>query len=102
MVVDFKNGFISKTDVFGNGESIYFAFNQKDGSLSMNKLTCSNMALSFENNIVTELRTYREVDGKIIPEPEIIKPDKKLRGFKWLFEQKPNLATITKKDDNER
>lgn len=101
MKVDFKNGLISKTDVFGNGESIYFAFDE-NGAVSMNKLTCSNMALYFENNIVTELRTYREVDGRIIPEPEIIKPDRKLRGFKWLFEQKPTFATITNKDDNQR
>jgi lipopolysaccharide export system protein LptA len=102
MVVNFKDGLITKTDVFGNGESIYFAFDQKNGTVSMNKLTCSNMALYFEKNIVSELRTYREVDGRIIPEPEIVKPDRKLRGFKWLFEQKPSLATITQRQDNKR
>ncbi|MFT7036735.1 MAG: lipopolysaccharide export system protein LptA, partial [Cyclobacteriaceae bacterium] len=32
MLVDFKNGQITKTDVFGNGESIYFAYDQKNGS----------------------------------------------------------------------
>uniref|UniRef100_UPI004047510F OstA-like protein n=1 Tax=Roseivirga sp. TaxID=1964215 RepID=UPI004047510F len=102
MLVDFKNGQITKTDVFGNGESIYFAYDQKNGSLSMNKLTCSNMALYFERNVVSELRTYREVDGKIIPEPEIVKPDKRLRGFKWLIEQKPTLENIKAKHAEKR
>ena len=97
MLVDFKNGQIRKTDVFGNGESIYFAYDQKNGSLSMNKLTCSNMALYFNKNTVSELRTYREVDGKIIPEPEIVDPEKRLRGFKWLIEQKPTLEIIRAK-----
>ena len=94
MVVDFKEGIISKTDVFGNGESIYFAFD-KNGAVTMNKLSCSNMALYFDQNVVTELRTYREVDGRLIPEPQIVQPDRRLRGFKWLIDQKPTLEGIT-------
>ncbi len=94
MVVDFKEGIISKTDVFGNGESIYFAFDKK-GALTMNKLSCSNMALYFNNNTVTELRTYREVDGRLIPGPQIVQPDRRLKGFKWLLDQKPTLESIT-------
>ena len=94
MVVDFDEGLISKTDVFGNGESIYFAFD-KNGAVTMNKLSCSNMALYFEQNVVTELRTYREVDGRLIPGPQIVQPDRRLKGFKWLLDQKPTLEGIT-------
>lgn len=95
MVVDFDEGLISKTDVFGNGESIYFAFD-KNGAVTMNKLSCSNMALYFEQNVVTELRTYREVDGRLIPGPQIVQPDRRLKGFKWLLDQKPTLEGITR------
>ena len=94
MEVDFVEGFIQSTDVFGNGQSIYFAKDASNGSITMNKLTCSNMAIYFEDNVVTEIRTYREVDGRLVPEQLIVAPDKKLSGFKWLIDQKPTLNKI--------
>lgn len=94
MQVDFVDGFIKKTDVFGNGESIYFARDQKNYAITMNKLTCSNMALYFNEGVVTELRTYKEVDGRLIPETEIVQPEKRLKGFKWLIDQKPTLDQV--------
>ena len=94
MVVLFDGGFIRHSDVFGNGESIYFAFDQQNGTISMNKLKCSNMSLRFENNFVTELRTYREVDGNLVPEQEILDPERTLRGFKWRIAEKPTLQSV--------
>ena len=95
MQIHFEDGQIKTADVFGNGESIYFAPNQNiPNSSSMNKLKCSNMRLYFENNSVTELRTYKEIDGNFIPPAEILIPEKKLRGFQWLIRQKPKLSDI--------
>lgn len=95
MEIFFKNGFISKTDVNGNGESIYFVIDET-GSLSMNKIKCSYMALYFEGNTVTEIRTYREVDGQVIPEFNILPVDRRLRGFNWRFRDKPKLKDIAR------
>ena len=60
----------------------------------MNKLKCSNMSLRFENNFVTELRTYREVDGSLVPAQEILDPERTLRGFKWRIAEKPTLLSV--------
>ncbi len=101
MEVFFKKGFVSKTDVNGNGESIYYALDQT-GAVTMNKFKCSDMAIYFENNVVTEIRTYIEIDGQLIPDFEIIPQNKRLRGFNWRFREKPKLEEIAKHLDNNR
>lgn len=95
MEVYFKNGFVSKTDVNRNAESIYYVVDEI-GATSMNKLKCSSMSLIFENNVVTEIRTYREVDAQVIPNFEIKITDKRLRGFNWRFSEKPKLRDIAR------
>jgi lipopolysaccharide export system protein LptA len=96
MKVYFVDGLITKADVDGNGESIYFAIDKKDGSSSMNKVICSNMALYFENNAVSELRMFSNVEGDYVPPFEIKEQDTKLRGFDWQEETRPKLLDIAK------
>lgn len=93
MEVYFKEGYVHKTDVNGNGESIYFVV-EKTGAVSMNRLKCSDMALYFDSNSVTEIRTYIEIDGNIIPDFEIEPRERRLRGFNWRFREKPKLRDI--------
>ncbi len=95
MVVFFEDSYISKTDVSGNGESIYH-IKEATGAMSMNKIKCSNMALYFEKSAVTEIRTYREVDGQVKPEFEIEPIDKRLRGFIWNVDRKPELRQVAR------
>lgn len=96
MEIFFRDGFLNRTIVNGNGESIYH-LQEADGVLSMNKMRCSNMALYFEKNVVTEIKTYTQVDGSLIPEAEIQPIDKRLRGFKWLaIDRKPKLYAIAR------
>ncbi|WP_420387108.1 OstA-like protein [Roseivirga sp.] len=95
MEVYFDGGFISKTDVNGNGESIYY-IREATGASSMNKMKCSNMALYFSQSTVTEIRTYTEVDGQVKPELEIAPIDRKLRGFLWRSDQRPLLRQVAR------
>ena len=60
----------------------------------MNKTICSDMALYFEDNSVTEIRTYDEVDGSLIPLHEILPVDKRLRNFKWQIDRQPELRSV--------
>jgi len=94
MKVFFDDGLITRTDINGNGESIYFAIDKKTGASSMNKVICSNMAIYFENNAVSELRMFSNVEGDYVPPIEITEPDTKLRGFNWQDESKPKLLDI--------
>lgn len=93
MKVYFKDGLLERTNVSGNGESIYYVL-EDNGSVTMNKTLCSDMALYFDENSVTEIRTYTEVDGELIPLHEIQPVDKRLRGFKWQDDRKPELRKV--------
>ena len=42
-----KNSNIDHIDVNGNGESIYFALDEANKLIGMNKVECSNMIISF-------------------------------------------------------
>ena len=95
MEVYFNEGFISKTDVNGNGESIYH-IREATGAMSMNKMKCSNMALYFDRNMVTEIRTYKEVDGQVKPQLEIAPIDRRLRGFIWHQDIRPSLRQVAR------
>lgn len=95
MEIYFKNGFINKTDVNGNGESIYYVIDET-GATSMNKVKCSHMALYFESNTVSQISAYDEVDGQVIPEFKILPTDRRLRGFNWRFRDKPKLRDIAR------
>lgn len=95
MEVFFNEGFIRKTDVNGNGESIYY-IREATGAMSMNKMKCSNMALYFNRNSVTEIRAFQEVDGQVKPEIEIGPIDKRLRGFVWHQEKRPTLRQVAR------
>ena len=93
MDVFFNSGAIDHTDINGNGESIYFV-QESPGVTSMNKMICSNMGIYFKDNFVSELRAYRDVDGRLVPPTEILDPEKTLRGFSWRVNEKPKLREV--------
>lgn len=93
MDVYFKEGFIDRTDINGNGESIYFV-PEKPGVTSMNKMKCSNMAIYFKNNFVSQLKAFQEIDGQLVPPAEILGPERRLRGFQWRVDEKPKLQEV--------
>ncbi len=93
MEVFFKEGYLERTNVKGNGETIYHVI-EDNGAVTMNKSLCSDMALYFLDNSITEIRFYTEVDGALIPSPEIQATDKRLRGFKWQIERQPKLRQV--------
>tara|TARA_B100000965_G_scaffold405834_1_gene441461 strand:- start:1844 stop:3298 length:1455 start_codon:yes stop_codon:yes gene_type:complete len=95
MEVYFNEGLISKTHVNGNGESIYY-LKETSGAVSMNSMKCSNMALYFSQNTITEIRNYEQVDGQVKPEFEISRLDRRLRGFNWLGDEKPTLEQVAR------
>ena len=62
----------------------------------MNSMKCSNMALYFSQNTITEIRNYEQVDGQVKPEFEISRLDRRLRGFNWLGDEKPTLEQVAR------
>lgn len=87
---------IDKVNVVGNGQSIYFATDEKDKVIGMNRVDCSKMNINFKNNKLTRIAFIGKPDASLTPPHELTAEKKELDGFKWREKEKPTReATIS-------
>jgi len=97
MTAEFKDSKISRVVVEGNGESIYFALSEDDGSsMGMNKIICSNITIRFKNGKVNNFSFYVQPEASFIPPHELKKEDILLKGFTWKEKEKPLKSDVVK------
>lgn len=95
MIASLDSGAINRVFVNGNGESIYYALNDKDHSLrGMNKISCSNITIRFVQGQVNNLSFYVNADASFIPPQEIKPEDNQLDGFQWFESEKPSRSSV--------
>ncbi len=95
MTALFKDDQMDKILVDGNGESIYFAIDDKDNSLiGMNKIICSNMKIQFVEGEMNDITFYKDPEGRFIPPHEIAEPETRLKDFNWQIDRKPSLSDV--------
>ncbi len=92
-------GFLSKNklfriDVNGNGQTIYYTKNKKQKNFGVNRAECSDLIIYVDENKVKGISLLNEPDGTLFPIKELAINELRLKGFKWLEENKP-----TKKED---
>jgi len=111
MTAIFQDKAINHVDVEGNGESVYFALQEMEQEdtpdsiaskkpqsimMGMNKIVCSNMKINFKEGKVNNISFYIQPDASFIPPSELKEDDKKLRGFTWRVEEKPEKSDVVK------
>ncbi|HSZ24329.1 MAG TPA: OstA-like protein [Cytophagaceae bacterium] len=95
MVAYFKDDKISRVVVSGNGQSIYYAMEDKSTKLlGMNKADCSNIVIKFEEGNVRTISFITKPDAKFIPPHEIVDGETRLKGFKWRLNEKPTKKEV--------
>ena len=105
MTAFMKQRRIHHVDVEGNGESLYFALEEKkiqSDSIAarmvlltgMNQIICSNMKINFLEGKVDNISFYVKPDAKFIPPQEIDPEEEKLKGFEWRAAERPNRKNI--------
>ncbi len=97
IVANFKLGKIERVSVDGNGESIYFAVDEKNNLTGMNRVQCSKMTMQFAKGKINRIAFLAKPDGKFVPPKEIKSDDKELDGFRWRASDKPTKEMILKK-----
>ncbi len=98
MTAEFKNKQINKVVVEGNGESIYFALDEKEGTaMGLNKIICSNITIRFKEGKVNNLSFYVRPEARFVPPHEMKPDDKELPGFSWKENDKPTQEEVTYK-----
>ncbi|TLV01305.1 hypothetical protein FEN17_17880 [Dyadobacter luticola] len=75
--------------VDGNGESAYYAIDDKNKNIGLNRVECGKMNLSFLDNHVQKISFVGKPDGKLIPPSKIKTAERQLEGFNWRIKEKP-------------
>jgi lipopolysaccharide export system protein LptA len=95
MTADITNNNISRVYVEGNGESLYYALDDKTNLLmGINKIICSNIMIRFKEGRVNNLSFYVKPDANFIPPHEIKKDQVTLKGFSWRAKEKPSREDV--------
>ncbi len=90
---------LQRVFVEGNGESIYYAANEANKPMGMNRVECAKMTLNFRRNQVQRIQFVGQPDGRFIPPQRIKAEDKELDGFNWRIKEKPTKLEILTKAD---
>jgi lipopolysaccharide export system protein LptA len=105
----FEGKSIHHVVVKGNGESLYYALEEKDVlktdsllvklliMMGMNKMICSNMRINFKQGKVNNVSFYVKPDAKLIPVHELKPDDETLKGFVWRIKDRPRRNEVVKK-----
>ncbi len=90
----FLDGQMSRLEIDGNGESLYYALEGDSLVQGINRILSATIKLSFEDGAVVRSNFGVRPDGKFIPVQKIDEKISRLEGFIWRIEEKPTKATI--------
>lgn len=91
----FLEGQMSKLDVEGNGESLYFALENDTTLRGVNKLLCGRIIMNFQNGRVSSINHTIKPEASFTPPHMLKEEDTILGGFQWREEERPNLDMIS-------
>lgn len=89
-----ENTVLDRVIVEGNGQSVYFAVDEKNKLVGMNRVESSRMNIDFEDSKVGQIRFYGQPDAQFVPPQEITGPKRELEGFRWRTDEKPNKDAV--------
>jgi lipopolysaccharide export system protein LptA len=97
MVAHFDANELKIVNVYGNGESIFFMYDEVTKLLmGMNKIICSDITLVFEDKILKDASFLVNPEGDFIPPHELTETHKTLNGFVWYGDLRPALTDFVR------
>ncbi|UFH51869.1 OstA-like protein [Spirosoma sp. KNUC1025] len=85
---------LDRVIVEGNGQSIYYALDEKNKVIGLNHVESSRMNIEFADNKVGRIRFYGHPDSQLIPPKEITGEVQQLDGFRWREQEKPTKGQV--------
>ncbi|MCB0593912.1 MAG: hypothetical protein H6557_06845 [Lewinellaceae bacterium] len=85
----FEENELRRMAVVGNAESVYYARDDKDGYVGVNKTICSEMLLYFGDNQVDKIKFFTEPKAEMKPMQQADHNALKMPGFFWEKERRP-------------
>jgi lipopolysaccharide export system protein LptA len=98
MTAEMRNNKINRVLVEGNGESLYFALDEKNEvMLGMNRIVCSNILIRFTDGKVHNLSFLKQPEANFVPPHELKKEEMSLKGFEWKMKSRPKRSDVVVK-----
>ncbi|MCB0519950.1 MAG: hypothetical protein KDD27_13465 [Saprospiraceae bacterium] len=88
----FEDGELRRVRVEGNAESVYYALDDEDAYIGVNKTLCSEMLIFFGDNEVEGIRFYTQPNATLFPMKGTDHAGLQMEGFHWQVEKRP--ATV--------
>ncbi len=85
----FENDNIKRMLTEGNAESVYYALDDKNAYINVNKVDCSEMLIFFGNNKVETIKFYTQPKAKALPMKTTNHDEMRLKGFRWEIKARP-------------
>ena len=85
----FTEGEIDNIRAKGNAESIYYAKDQEDKLIGINKASSDIIDMRFKNRELNKVVFISAVSGKMLPFRQATEEDRQLRSFKWHEKRRP-------------
>ena len=102
MKASFQDGAISRVDVYGNGESIYYILESDSLMVGMNRILSSDIRIDFVDNALDMIRTRPKTEGSLIPPHEIEEENERLNGFEWRADRRPTKREVVGAESSPR
>lgn len=90
----FNEGQISKMDIDGNGESLYFVLEADTAAQGANMTKSATIKLTFDNGAIRRVNYGIKPDGRFIPFQKLDDENSRLSGFNWRFDERPDMSSI--------
>jgi hypothetical protein len=85
----FSEGEINNIRAKGNAESIYYAKDEEDKLIGINKASSDIIDMRFKNKQLNKVVLISAATGKIVPYRMATEEDRQLRSFKWQDKRRP-------------
>lgn len=95
----FNDNAIHKIDIIKNAETIYYMRDDKTELIGIDKAKSGSIQIFIDENVISELRRIKQVDGNLYPEDEMEEKDRILRGFIWREDERPKSVEDLFQDD---
>jgi hypothetical protein len=81
--------------VYGNGQSIFYAKEEKDSSyIGVNVIDCSEMEFFFESNKIHKSNFITQPDATFYPINQLKPEELKLKGYRWMNSSRPTIKSV--------
>lgn len=83
MVAYFTNNDLSRIDVVGNSQTVYYVREEDGYLIGIDIAASSEMSIRMKNNEIQTISYKNQVDEDMFPEKDLTEKETRLKGFSW-------------------